>query len=46
VFRQDAADFSHIPDKTAVIQRHVNEQDRHEILRWLGAELQKNTASD
>lgn len=39
VFRQDAADFSHIPDKTAAIQRHVNEQDRHEIFRSRGAEL-------
>lgn len=46
VFRQDAADFSHIPAETAAIQRHVNEQDRREILRWLSSELQKTTASD
>lgn len=46
VFRQEAADFAHIPPATPAIQRDITAEDRAEILRWLQQELQRHSKTD
>lgn len=46
VFQQDADGFKHIPRQIDAIQRHVNEQEQREIVRWLSNSLLKSVVDD